>query len=704
MSEQKLAELIREIQPATFSEQVHGEGYRVVCGKNNSILLYKERGPFDFLMSWGCGEKQFYVRKLAIPLEINNWHFRWSEGTSAIALDFESSFQIQVETPDAAKRLVEKLAKADDLSAALRGLITRHLCSALDEMLLDCTSSQDGAPKSNLLSKFRTSSLGVGESESLNKSVTKAVKEELAGTLFRIGFRVINIPPMQISIRQEDIFTLGDSDKERKVITTALLELDNYQNFRKSGLHNEAAVREAVSDSIRQAVRRHFFAKQYYSVVESFAGVHDSIERQMKEQIAADAVKIGYRLNMFQAFPDIAALTLIHGQRIDLSPEECKYKPKNSNGFVQISLAIKVKATGFKDLGGLIHPDVMEVDVPIRKLIVQTCRDQIQRIDSTQFNLKFEEIVEPKIKKSIIAELKSYDIAAEVVYVRQQPTEEAARYAAICGQPRSFEVNIPPQADAGDADEVQITGRVEVTDMADGGWEQFVRKNYGYRSDAHMSLQQMRHLAMEMGIEVPSETSMSDEHRQSLAIEIELAAIRREVVSAIRGSLVTESDLAAQTRTETGCSHIHKKIHAAAAEAVQQAFGLVIKLYGLGRCSTPTEITLQTRRYETLRLVRERAVLQRDAEINRFNRLEEEKLEGISKIYRTRCLLQQTLTEDVEADKQRIDEWLQADQLPSNGQSDVSYDAGMKILAAEKKSSQGRNTARPITDESAEEK
>ena len=212
---------------------------------SSDLSLY-ERGTFDFLRGWRRDARQFYVRKLATPLEVADWRFRWSEGTSAIALDFDSSFQIQANEPEEAVKLVAKLAKADGPSAALRALITSHLYSELNRMLYQCQSAPDGTPSRNLLAAFRTSSLGTGESESLNRAVSDGVQRALGGALFRIGFRVLNLPPMQVSIRQEDLFTLGDSDKERKVATTALLELDNYQNFRKSGLNNEAAVREAI--------------------------------------------------------------------------------------------------------------------------------------------------------------------------------------------------------------------------------------------------------------------------------------------------------------------------------------------------------------------------------------------------------------------------------------------------------------------------
>ncbi|MDS4076049.1 MAG: hypothetical protein RKO68_08785 [Candidatus Accumulibacter sp.] len=701
MSEQKLAELIREIQPGTFSKQAHGDGYRVVLDKNGNTSPY-ERGAFDFLRGWRRDERQYYVRKLATPLEITGWRFRWSEGTSAIALDFESSFQLQANGLEEAMDLVSKLAKADSPTETLRALISRHLYAELNRMLQLCQSAADDNPSRNLLAAFRTSSLGSGKSESLNKAVSEAVHHALGGAMFRIGFRVLNLPPMQVSIRQEDMFTLGDSDRERKVTTTALLILDNYQNFRESGLDDENAVRSAISVSIRQAVKRHLFAQRYYEVVRSFATHQDSIKIQMEKQIAKDAAKIGYRLNMFQAFPDIAALALITGRRLDLRPEEHKYKPKNSEGYVQMNIAINVTAQAFERLDRLIHPDTKDVDDPIRRHVEQICRDQIQRIDSTQFNLQFDKIVKPQITESIIQGLKLYDIDAEVIYVLQHPTEEAARYAAICGQPRNFEVVIPSQADAGDADEVQITGRVEVTGMTENGWEQFVRKNYGYRSDTHISWQQMRQLAAEVGIDASGEP-VSNEQRQSLAIEIELAAIRREVTSAIRGALVTESGLAALTRTESGLEKIHAKIRNAAQTAIKDAFGLAIALYGLDRGNTLTEIAFQTRRKETLGLVQDRAALQREAEINRFKRLEEGRLEGISQDFRTRRLLQQETTEDVDADMRRIDERLQAAQLPSDGKPDVSYDAGMEILAAAKKPLQDKRVERLLTDESAEE-
>lgn len=137
MNEQQLAPLIREIQPTTFSEQAHGYGHRIVYSKNGNTSLY-QRGRFDFFLGRGRDERQFYVRELAIPLEINDWHFRWSEGTSAIALDFKSSFQIQVNTSDDALNLVKALAKAEKPTEALRALITRHLYLKMNLMLQQC--------------------------------------------------------------------------------------------------------------------------------------------------------------------------------------------------------------------------------------------------------------------------------------------------------------------------------------------------------------------------------------------------------------------------------------------------------------------------------------------------------------------------------------------------------------------------------------
>lgn len=723
MNEQPLAPLIREIEPKTFSERAHGYGHRVVCSKDGNTSLY-HRGRLEFFLGRNRNERQYYVRNLSVPLEINDWNFRWSEGTSAIALDFKASFQIQANTSDHALKLVATLAKAENPAEALRTLITKHLYFEMNLMLHRCQASDDGATHRSLLADFHTSSLGISESESLNKAVSKAVDNELRGAqksgvdvqdlkedvsevvekkredaLFRIGFQVLNLPPIQVSISQEDKFKLGDSKEERTVATTALLELDNFQNFRKAELKDETAVREAVSYTISQAVKRHLFAKSYYEVVQSFSTHDDSIETKMKEQISADAAKIGYQLNLFQAFPDIAALALIDGKRLDLLPEDYTYKPNNSYGIVRMNIAVNVTASAFKKLGRLIDPDQRDIDAPIRNQIARICRDEIQRINSTQFNLQFEEEVRPQITRAIIAGLNDYDLDAEVIYVTQHPTEDAERFAAIRGQHRSFEIIVPSQADAGDADEVQITGRFEIVGMGEGGWEQFVRKDFGYRSDTHLSLQQIDKLASESGIDVPVESPMSDEHRRSLAIEIELAAIRQEVMSGIRGLLATEIELAGQMRTKKGRNQIIKAIHTIAERVVEQAFGFKIQLYGVDRGNTLTELVLQRRRAENLGAVIDRSVRQRESDLKKFETITEGQRKAIEEDFRTLYTIQQERTDNIDADLAQIKQRLQDAIVPSDASLEVSYDEGMKILMAAKKQRFGGHDQSLTSDE-----
>ena len=100
-------DLVRAINPETFSDSAHGAGHRVV-------LLDKNAGPYRKTVLGQIfgrrGEAHYFVKQWTVPKEVAGWQFRWSEGTNAISLDFEASFVIQANQDTHAYRLVEALS------------------------------------------------------------------------------------------------------------------------------------------------------------------------------------------------------------------------------------------------------------------------------------------------------------------------------------------------------------------------------------------------------------------------------------------------------------------------------------------------------------------------------------------------------------------------------------------------------------------
>jgi len=666
--------LVRTIDPATFSQAAHGAGHRVVHAGKGKVTLYEPR-LWDRLRS-RRDEQHYFVKTLATPLVLDDWAFRWSEGTSAISLDFVATFQIQANEDHHARHLVEALHGPEGPAQALRALVDRHLHEAMARQLLEC--KREGR---NLLAIFRTSSVGVGESEALNQEVSDKVREALGGLPFRIGLRLRNSPPMQVEVRQEDVFTLADSASARTVVTTALLELDNYQTYKKTGLETDAAIREAISHSIRQAVKRHLFAQKYYAIVRSFASGADSIERQMRAHIADDAARIGYRLNMFQAFPDIAALSLIEGTRVDLPADDFKYRPENSAGHVQMGIALTVRAGDFGLLDRLIPPDAPDIRVPIRKQVHQICQDRIRHVSRMDFNLRFNETVAPRLTQDIVAGLRAYGLESDVIFITQSPTEEAARFGAICGQTTPFSVTIPAHAEAGDADDVVIEGRVEVTGMAEDGWERFVRKDHGYRADSQWSEPKLRARARELGVAFDDAQPVGEAMRRHLAIELELAAIRAGVVDAVKEGLATHAELAAQTRTRAGREQLADDVRRLAREAIRREFGLVVDIHGIVRGDTDTEISFAARRRQGHLLIRGRAEQERLLESEKFDACAKGSLESIGEDFAMRKLLQAERGADPAQDLAAIEARLARETGGLSDRRGLTHTGAMEMLA-----------------------
>ena len=597
MSTHSLDDLLRPIDPENFSEAAHGAGHRVVVSRGKATS-YKPSLIGRFMGS--RSDRHVFVKRWSVPKEVKGWSFRWSEGTTAISLDFDASLVIQANEDMQALRLAETLLSGPESAGeSLYGLIAARLHRELADMLRRCDSQE-----LSLLDEFHRSTTGVGESEALNRVVSDDVAARLGGALFRIGFQLKNIPPMQVEVRCEDSFTLADAKESHKAKTTALLQLDNYQAYKKSGLETEAAVRETVVKSISQAVKQLLFARRYYAVVNSFTQGADSIAAQMEHRIQAEARTIGYRVKMFQTFPDIAALDLLQPKRIEISPSEEKYSLFKSLGYVQVAIVLSVQvARDFSKLHLLIEPDSPSVVAPISARVRQICRDKLQRFDHKAFNLSFDSEIVPELQRAIVDGLAAYGLAVEVISIRDEPTEDASRFKALRGRTVEFRAEISPQADLGDGDPVSVAGVIEVVDLATEGWAQFEGKDYGYRQDTQWTPARLKRLAEQGGVIIPD-----DADRKTFAIELELAEIKARVIKTLEGAMAKGPDLAKHWRDWNNSQEIETWAKELARRAIAQEFGLAVELRAFRRLDTLTETTLRIQRETRHELLRKSAV------------------------------------------------------------------------------------------------
>lgn len=602
-SEHAIDDLLRVINADTFSDKAHGAGHRVV-------LVDKRAGPYKKgLIANLFGQRgavHYFVKQCSVPKHFDGWKFHWSEGINAVSLDFESSFTLQANEDVQAFRLVEALSATPGPGEALYQLINGALNDELNA-LRDAKGRNN-----NLLDLFERSSTGIGESEELNRKVSERVRSALGGALFSIGLQLRNVPPLQIEVSRSgndaDPFTLADSSRQRKADTTALLRLDNYQAYRKSGLQSDADVRAAVAGAISEAVKELLFARKYYDVVQNFSRGEHPIEQQMRQRLEADARTIGFSVKSFRSLPDIAALKLLEPLRVDIAAKDEKYDLKNAVGYVQFGVSLMTQlGSDISRLHLLIDPDAPEVTTPISLQVRQICRDTMQRFDHFDFNLNFDSGVKPALAEAIIHGLAGFGLQSEIINIRQEPTEDALRFKALRGHTIDFAAEIKPQANRGEADPVPIAGTIEVVGMTDSGWEPFQSKDFGYRADSPFNEQRMRDVARRLSVEVPA-ASWSDAERRGVAIDLEMADIRQRVKNVLEGQMAMGPDLALHWTSARNNVQISDWAEGLAAKAIGDEFGLSIEVRAFRRLDTDADLTAQTTRRAKHEVVRRAAL------------------------------------------------------------------------------------------------
>jgi hypothetical protein len=102
----------------------------------------------------------------------------------------------------------------------------------------------------------------------------------------------------------------------------------------------------------------------------------------------------------------------------------------------------------------------------------------------------------------------------------------------------------------------------------------------------------MRAIAQRRGVSLPPESArLADAERRALAIELELAEIRERVTATLHNRLSKIPDLAARLANYQQSEKIFAAVEQAAEQAIGGEFGLNVKLRGVRRLDTATDIT-----------------------------------------------------------------------------------------------------------------
>lgn len=571
--------LIRAVNSRTFSPAAHGTGWRFWHDGSNNVVPVKN-SLLEKLK--GANRTQYFVKERPTPLVVDTWQFAWSEGTSRLDLEFAATFEMHVSNDQQAQNLVRALHSVEGIGQRLYSLIEKYLHTHLMQQLAECEAEQQ-----DLLSVFHRSNIGAGESQSLNSTVSDGVSRELGNTHFRIGLRIENVPPKQIPIEHPTEFTIADTDGLRSVKTKALLKLVSYQTYKRAGAPSEAQIEQTIKQAINEAVERYMFGIQYHTLFEIRAQQNHPLLESMRKYTQTYAEQLGYELDIFQTFPDIKALMLLEEQRIDIDPAMHAFTPYLSTGQVRLKLSIGITAQDYRLLSHIAKPHEDNVLSKIEDEIVQACSDCIQRINRREFHLEFEPLVAPKLTQAISQCLEKYGLTGKIITLSHAPTEEIERYTLLLGRSIDYRVEISPQASEGHGFKVPISGRLEVTDMAENGWECFERKDFGFNADSiwadHLS-------SPSTNDEKPSNTLISAEKsRKQNAITKELVAIRTAAENIIFARLSKLVELDQLTRSVEGTVELESVITKLIKDAIKAEFGLVVSVYGTVRADTKAE-------------------------------------------------------------------------------------------------------------------
>lgn len=606
----QLDEVIRQAEK-TVDPRVHGPGFVKILDVKKGTISNKLSTIARVL---GSKDIRYYFVKLhGKPAVISNWRFKWLEGTSEVELEFDCTFEIGLSNENDAERLVKALGGYESPTTCLYRLIDSYLHATLSKMYE--ASSREGE---NILAAFE----GIrGESTQLNKEVSKAVASNLGGQtpfLFRGGFKLLSAPPMQVQFSQIPIaFEVSDSTTQCTINTSALFVLDNYQKYKTSGLNDAESIENHMKSALKDAIQLHLFGKPYYSVVKDFS---HSITQEIEAHLAKVATSIGYQVKMFQSLTDIESMELLDGMRVDMDAEDAQFSTKNEIGHVKVSVSVELKVADFNLLKRLIKPGQSAIKPTLKHELIKICRDVIGGIERRAFNLSFDEEVVPCITESLTEKLgKRYGLEVHVIKVEQEPTEDAQRFLSLHGNTQHFEFNIRSYSDAGVGDQITIKSAYEIVGISENGWENFEKKDFGYRDSSDVWTPEERQRMTDL-LEIHIDNLTPEEfarERRAEAIRRELNEIARRIKMVVEQDLETRSDLAFALRETKHYAEGKRIVEMMAADAIREEWGLEIKLRAFKRLQDRSELTEQIKLDNAHQLMRDqsKADLERHAEV-----------------------------------------------------------------------------------------
>lgn len=625
----QLDTLIRSVDPARFSIEAHAPGFLVRYDSKLGIAEAQRPGLLEGIFARKDRFTYYFVKRLDKPLVVKDWSARWLEGASNLELGFKYNLEIQVQDKDAAVSLVAALHRPEGSAQALRSIIEKHLYRQVSQIFQECAARGE-----NVLNRVTVTHGAMATSSELDERVSTQVGKDLYGNCrgasFRIGLRLENLPTRHLEIEgHKTPLNIPDSKESHVVCTSARLELNNFQNFKRSGFKDGEAVKAEILTWIDNAVRRFLFEKPYYEIARNF---EDEIKVQIKQYITDAAAAMGYEIKMFQALPNMEVLRLSQGLRVDMRAEDHEFRPRYSSGYVRMDVSIEVRARDYVKIARLIPPDQQNIVGRLREELEQICRDEIHKIDRKQFNLAFD--YAPKGQKSVSSILQAafkrvlherYGLHVEIINISPAETLEKERFDAVRGKATEFELEIAAQADRGAKDKVPISGKFEIVAMAENGWDKFESKDFGFRKESVVwtprRLAMLQQELQQSGTLTPEEF---ERERKSVAVHAELDQIAQRIKSILENYLSKLPDIANRSRTLANITSLQKKAEKIACDCIEEEFGVIIAFREFYRRETLAETThagLHTMRHQAL-LGRARRDIEKDAELSDVSHLQ----------------------------------------------------------------------------------
>lgn len=589
IDEQMLSGVIRKVNPQDFSLTAHQPAWEVVLDVSNRQPVVAESKEKSFWQSLFGSRKNdnlvhYCVKKTSKPVVFKAVDFHWVEGASHLELSFKGVFSLAVNTREEAEGLVLALYHPLGCGHALYNLIDKHL-----HLLMKKVSSELDSG-SSILQYFDTADSGLGRSDKLDallsEAVTSALGKETGKADFRIGLTLADLPSQELYVETETAFSLLDSDHPWIMKTTAKLELNNYQNYKNAELHGGDDVRRKMESYIEAAVKKHIFGKDYFGLIDQFfpgpdVDEHLSISTVIEKEILARANTLGYRAKPFHTMANIPLLALQNGVSMAFEDDDVTFQTKSSTGEVQLQVEAVIRAENFSKVKRLFKPEDDTLEPILRAAVRKKIQQYLRSVTLGDFNLGFEVTVKPNLEDSLRETFaENYGLVFDDLAIIEQ-TEDLERLRMLCAERRTIQLKFYAQADGGGSETVVYNCSFKVVELADDGWAEFVKTDYGFRKQSSKRLR--------LNAEIAGDVNDADLHIKLFAIERELDDIEDNIKKNIQEEFSKINDLAAISRRSDGSRELRSKIQSYTDYYVRRDFGLKVAIVALERDNTAVE-------------------------------------------------------------------------------------------------------------------